>query len=280
MALILLSAYASVVILAGMLFVFSDFRKRQLHKLGSCATRASSYFVFFSDNTAQWTRQSGSALAAALASLRQQLRRYRLWLVAAALMTGIPVLCIWLMRGHIALEGYADMPPTDTQQIAALLDGEQLVPPPPMPPEAFTTREVLAERPSLVSASRDWKLLNPGFEQVLLRVFQRMHELGYDMVLLEGYRSPERQEQLSALGSHVTNARAFQSYHQFGLAADCAFVRDGKILISEKDEWAMRGYTLYGQVAESMGLTWGGRWKLMDFGHVELRRANQPARFP
>jgi peptidoglycan L-alanyl-D-glutamate endopeptidase CwlK len=28
---------------------------------------------------------------------------------------------------------------------------------------------------------------------------------------------------------------------------------------------------LYGEVAESVGLTWGGRWKMMDFGHTELR---------
>jgi peptidoglycan L-alanyl-D-glutamate endopeptidase CwlK len=34
----------------------------------------------------------------------------------------------------------------------------------------------------------------------------------------------------------------------------------------------MRGYELYGQAAESVGLVWGGRWKMMDLGHVELRR--------
>ncbi|MNT68927.1 hypothetical protein D3C72_2071940 [compost metagenome] len=42
--------------------------------------------------------------------------------------------------------------------------------------------------------------------------------------------------------------------------------------MSEKDPWAMRGYELFGQTAERVGLTWGGRWKLMDFGHTELRR--------
>ena len=92
-----------------------------------------------------------------------------------------------------------------------------------------------------------------------------------EMALLEGYRSPERQERLAAAGSHVSNARAFQSFHQYGLAADCAFIRDGRLVISERDPWAMRGYQLYGQVAESLGMVWGGRWAMMDFGHTELR---------
>ncbi len=64
----------------------------------------------------------------------------------------------------------------------------------------------------------------------------------------------------------------YQSYHQFGLAADVAFKRNGKVVISERDPWAMQGYRLYGQVAESVGLTWGGRWKsIQDYGHTEFR---------
>jgi hypothetical protein len=51
----------------------------------------------------------------------------------------------------------------------------------------------------------------------------------------EGWRSPERQTLLAAKGTHVTNASAWQSYHQYGLGADCAFYRDGKLVISEKD---------------------------------------------
>lgn len=94
---------------------------------------------------------------------------------------------------------------------------------------------------------------------------------GYTMVLIEGYRTPERQNALAAIGAHVTRARAYQSYHQHGLAADSAFLSDGKIVISEKNPWAMRGYQLFGEVAESVGLTWGGNWQMMDLGHVELR---------
>ena len=70
----------------------------------------------------------------------------------------------------------------------------------------------------------------------------------------------------------MTRAGAYESYHQYGLAADSAFRRDGRIVIAETDPWAMRGYELYGQVAHSVGLTWGGEWTLKDFGHVELRR--------
>ncbi len=122
------------------------------------------------------------------------------------------------------------------------------------------------------SADRKWNKINPRYKQRLLMVFKIMREQhGYDMVLLEGYRSPDRQNSL-ALNINTTRARGYQSYHQFGLAADAAFKRNGKVVISERDPWAMRGYQLYGQVAESVGLTWGGRWKsIQDYGHTEYR---------
>ena len=116
-------------------------------------------------------------------------------------------------------------------------------------------------------------MLDADFSQRLLLAFKIMKENhGYEMALLEGYRSPARQTLLASIGNNVTSAGAFQSWHQYGLAADCAFWRDGKLVISEKDPWAMRGYKLYGEIAESLGLTWGGRWTMMDFGHIELRR--------
>ena len=160
------------------------------------------------------------------------------------------------------------------RQISVLLEGEQLVPPPALPPEVFTTREVEQVRPDVVHASRNWSLLDQEFTQRLLVVFKLMKERhGYDMVLVEGYRSPERQAHLYEQGSHVTQAGANMSYHQYGLAADSAFFRDGKLVISERDPWAMRGYQLYGEIAQQVGLTWGGGWKMQDYGHVELRRA-------
>ena len=169
------------------------------------------------------------------------------------------------------LEAYDDTSPGN-EHVAGLLMGEQLVPPPPLPPEVFVTAEVEMIRPMLSTADRRWEQMDAAFVQRLLKVFQIMKEQhGYQMALLEGYRSPERQTMLAAQGPQVTNAGAWQSYHQYGLAADCAFYKDGRLVISERDPWAMRGYELYGQVAESVGLTWGGRWRMLDLGHVELR---------
>ncbi|MFM0345404.1 M15 family metallopeptidase [Paraburkholderia sp. RL17-347-BIC-D] len=189
--------------------------------------------------------------------------------------TGIlatPPLVALALRGRQLFQ-FDDTARVPDEKIAALLNGEQLVPPPPLPPEVFATQEVEQIRPALKDASRDWNLLDADFRTRLLLVYKIMHEqYGYEMALLEGYRSPERQNRLAQMGGNVTNAAAFQSYHQYGLAADNAFLRDGKLVISEKDPLAMRGYQLYGQTAEQVGLTWGGRWKMMDLGHVEYHK--------
>ena len=174
------------------------------------------------------------------------------------------------------LDAYDD---TTTSQpdsvIATLLQGEQLVPPPPLPPEVFTTAEVELVRPKLSTADRRWDALDADFRQRLLLAYRLMREEhGYEMALIEGYRSPERQTLLASMGAHVTNAAAWQSYHQHGLAADSAFMRNGKLVISERDPWAAKGYELYGEVAQRVGLTWGGRWQNADLGHVELRKPN------
>jgi peptidoglycan L-alanyl-D-glutamate endopeptidase CwlK len=176
-------------------------------------------------------------------------------------------------------EAYAEVEAATDIRVALLLAGEHLVPPPPLPPEAFATQELLQAQPLLLHADRRWERMDAEFVQLLLRVFAAMRqEHGYEMVLLEGHRSPERQAQLQALGTHVTRAAPGASLHQHGLAADCAFVREGRVVISERDPWAAQGYALYGQVAERHGLTWGGRWQMRDLGHVEWRMSLQQAR--
>ncbi|WP_047194392.1 M15 family metallopeptidase [Caldimonas brevitalea] len=226
-------------------------------------------------STSRWQRgcdhTSRQAAAAASAGVSWMRRRWPLWSAAVALLL-IPPTVVYLLRDRHQPEGYVDLADNPTL-VGQLLEGEQLVAPPALPPEVFTTAEVQQSRPLLSSADRKWELLDHDFRQRLLMAFKIMKEQhGYDMALLEGYRSPERQAMLQNMGTHVTHAGPYQSYHQFGLAADCAFYRNGKLVISERDPWAMRGYELYGEVAASLGLTWGGAWKMRDLGHVELRR--------
>lgn len=221
-----------------------------------------------SGRTASRVRDGGSHIARTLGA-------HRYLLVGAISLLLLPMLSILLLRQNVALEGFnvAQRQHASTL-IQELLRGERLVPPPPPPPEVFLTQEVEMVRPMTATADRKWERLDDEFTQVMLAVYTVMkEEYGYDMVLVEGYRSPERQSQLAAQGEHVTLAQAGQSWHQYGLAADSAFMRDGKLVISEQDPWAMRGYQLYGQVAKEAGLVWGGDWKsIKDLMHVELRR--------
>ncbi len=219
--------------------------------------------------------RAGSRASGEGARLAAGFKAHRLVLSITLALLVLPVSLVLLLRQNVALDGFETASRQHSSTlIQELLKGERLVPPPPPPPEVFLTREVEIVRPMTATANRKWENLDPEFTQTLLTVYTVMKEQhGYEMVLVEGYRSPERQNQLAARGQHVTRARAGRSWHQYGLAADSAFMRDGKLVISERDPWAMRGYQLYGQVAKEAGLVWGGDWtSIKDLMHVELRR--------
>ncbi|WP_414639451.1 M15 family metallopeptidase [Achromobacter sp.] len=270
--LLLLPLYFLLAIGVSALFVFPSLREAMARGMRALAqgirqgvTRGAGHAGGAVDGSAQ-------ALRAGFGKAGGAFSAYRWHIAAGLLVVLLPSLFAFVMR-HNHTFVYEDRTAGPDPRIQALLTGERLVPPPPLPPEAFTTREVELVRPNLGGASRDWNLLDADYRQRLLAAYRVMREEhGYEMVLIEGYRSPDRQAELAKMGSHVTNAGAYQSYHQFGLAADSAFLRDGKVVVSEKDPWAMRGYELFGETAERVGLTWGGRWKMMDFGHTELRR--------
>lgn len=214
---------------------------------------------------------------------------HQFWVFLAGLVLLIvPVVWAATREPSIPPMDYESFRDTDPQ-IYSLLEGEMLVPPPEVSTDLIVEAEKIARSAETIGASnggnvvpaqslmlqtadRKWSRMNPRYVQRLLLVFKLMKQrYGYDMVLLEGYRSPERQNRLAGMGANVTHATGFRSYHQFGLAGDVAFLRDGKVVITEKDPWAMQGYQYYGEVAESVGLTWGGRWKMMDLGHTEFR---------
>ncbi|MBL0730539.1 M15 family metallopeptidase [Piscinibacter sp. HJYY11] len=260
--------------------------------VGACALAALLLLPSFREGVVQRVTQWGRRLAGAqqnaqraatrnalqgvaqAASGTRWIQRNAIPLSIALALLALPPIVVFSLRALHTLDAYDDTSSTQADSVVAtLLQGEQLVPPPPLPPEVFTTAEVELVRPKLSTADRRWDALDADFRQRLLLAYRLMREEhGYEMVLIEGYRSPERQNLLASLGAHVTNAAAWQSYHQHGLAADSAFMRDGKLVISERDPWAAKGYELYGEVAQRVGLTWGGRWQNADLGHVELRK--------
>lgn len=264
--------YFLVVVLGVVLVVFPAHRERML----------AFFSLMLGAGMLPFARAASRCVAGAMEIGRNARRSFRgigrlaaenpVLAVGAVFALGAPSL-LALAVHRPAVFDFAEVGRATDRQIAVLLEGEQLVPPPPLPPEAFTTREVEMVRPDAIHASRNWSLLDAEFTQRLLVVYKLMKERhGYEMVLIEGYRSPERQARLFDQGAHVTQAGANMSYHQYGLAADSAFFKDGKVVISERDPWAMRGYQLYGEIAAQVGLTWGGNWKMQDYGHVELRR--------
>lgn len=119
-----------------------------------------------------------------------------------------------------------------------------------------------------LDTNRDEGKLDPDFRSRFDRVLAEMKAAGYDIGMIEGYRSPQRQQELLDVTPEVTHAGACQSWHQFGLAADVAFRKDGAWVMDRRIGWVKEGYALYGQLAKTEGLRWGGAWS--DFGHVEL----------
>lgn len=223
------------------------------------------------------------------------LSRHRFVLLAAALVLCVPPLLVLQLRQRPLLDGFAsgELEPATDSQILELLRGERLTPPMAPPPEVFITADAeasaLAAQTGLVaisvpqhivSADRRWQRVDPDFQQRVLAVYRLMREqYGYEMVLVEGYRSPERQRELARKGRGTTLAGAGQSCHQYGLAVDSAPIRDGKLQWDMRDPWTRRGYALYGQLAQQAGLEWGGAWRsIKDYVHLEHRSECRAAR--
>ena len=113
--------------------------------------------------------------------------------------------------------------------------------------------------------------LDPEFKAISEIFEQRLQESGIRVKLTCGYRSIEEQNRLYSLGrtrpgKKVTNARGGYSWHNFGLAADYAFIIGGQL--TWNGPW-----NIFGRIARECGLEWGGDWKkFLDRPHVQWRK--------
>ncbi len=86
---------------------------------------------------------------------------------------------------------------------------------------------------SPTSRNTDLSLLHPVFRQKAQAVLDRLTADQIPFRIFEAYRSPQRQQFLfsqgrTAPGAIVTKAKAWQSYHQYGFAADFVLFVDGQ----------------------------------------------------
>lgn len=103
------------------------------------------------------------------------------------------------------------------------------------------------------------------------RQFQaECYKAGIDIIFTSTYRDNEAQDALyksgrTALGGIVTNAKAGQSWHNYKLAFDFAPIVNGKIDWNNGVLWKRCG-----EIAESCGLEWAGRWvRFKEMAHCQ-----------
>lgn len=109
--------------------------------------------------------------------------------------------------------------------------------------------------------SRKLEDLNPKAAQLCQAFIEKCKSEGIDVLITSTYRDAESQNALYAQGrttpgSKVTNAKAGQSYHNWRCAFDFAPIVNGKAQWND-----LKTFTRCGDIAESIGLEWAGRWK-------------------
>lgn len=155
--------------------------------------------------------------------------------------------------------------------------------------------------------SRALENLDPDFRDVLKQAVRKTEkEYGVKMVPFEGYRSPEKQAQLwrrsrstqrvnetlaylrahggeyiadiiegvgpQRTGPWATNAIPGKSFHQYGMACDLYWEKNGV------PEWVdLSGYAAFAGVCRDLGLTSGYFWTSRDAVHVQAPSSRRVA---
>lgn len=118
--------------------------------------------------------------------------------------------------------------------------------------------------------SRSLSDLNPKVAALASEFINRCKNEGIDVIITSTYRDAESQNKLYAQGrtepgKKVTNAKAGQSFHNWRVAFDFVPVVNGKAAWND-----VALFTKCGEIAESVGLEWAGRWvKFKELAHCQ-----------
>lgn len=122
--------------------------------------------------------------------------------------------------------------------------------------------------------------LHPVVEEYKNILVERAEEQGINVVITEGYRSPEEQDALyeqgrSEEGNIVTNAEGGTSYHNYGLAIDFALENEnGQTIWDLEYDGNDDGTSDWMEVvaiAKELNFEWGGDWRnFPDYPHLQM----------
>lgn len=114
-------------------------------------------------------------------------------------------------------------------------------------------------------------LLHPKLRSEAADILIECEKANVGIRITSSFRTPEEQDGLYALGrtvkgkSIVTNAKAWQSYHQYGLAVDiCLYHKDGSISysnIEDLDNDKIADWDEVTKIFKAKGWEWAGDWK-------------------
>jgi len=117
---------------------------------------------------------------------------------------------------------------------------------------------------------KDVSLLLPKVQIKVKELIEKCQKAGIAIIITSTYRDKEEQDALYAQGrtkpgNVVTNAKAGQSIHNY----KCAF--DFVPVINGVAQWSNKAlFTKVGEIGESCGLEWGGRWEsFIDMPHFQ-----------
>ena len=125
--------------------------------------------------------------------------------------------------------------------------------------------------------------LDPSLQAIARALINQARYEDIMAIATEAYRSPERQDELYAIGrdengnkigSTVTDARGGESAHQYRLAIDLGIVDEtgnwnwDYVIDPNQPDWLRLG-----EIGESYGFEWGGRWG-WDHPHFQIPNFN------
>lgn len=122
--------------------------------------------------------------------------------------------------------------------------------------------------------------LNPIVKERSNQLIQQSAKKGIVIVITDGFRSVEDQDQLykkgrTTDGNIVTKAKGGESYHNYGLAIDFALkTPSGNVIWDRQYDGNGNGKSDWNEVvalAKGLGFDWGGDWaQFKDYPHLQM----------